>query len=119
MLTISTLADVRSILKDFPPELLSYMENHFKTLYRVYCSNGSPPLEQFSLSSVGEILLAHSYNEIRNLIFEDVQKETIGGDIYYICSWVRNNDRCCEVYICENLLSPKEIKILNEEIYHA
>lgn len=114
MLTISTLSHITATT--LPQPMQQYLHQRIATLHKNYCSDGLPPLEQFSLCDYGNILLAESYTEIADMTFESVSNITIDKGVYYLCAWVTNNETCCDVLIAQSLLTDSQRQNMENEI---
>lgn len=116
MITIRTWNDIQAIKKNIDPSLYLLLTNRFKQLYQIFCSNGSKPLEHFSLQDYGEILIVEHDCEITEKLFEQVTKHTIQQRIYYIAAFLFNNEICCDYLIPAENISNHQIKLLEQEL---
>ena len=116
MITICTWNDILALKKNTDSGLCLLLINRFKQLYQIFCSNGSQPLEHFSLQDYGEISIVEQDSEIAEKLFEQVTKHTIQQNIYYIAAFIFNNEICCDYLIPAENISDHQIKLLEQEL---
>lgn len=100
MKKICTKEDIQRI----PDFLAKYLEKRFHELMELYQGNA----DTFTLEPYGEMVLVEKYEEIRDLIFEEVNIKEMGGEKIFQCLYVPNNDKCIEFYVLESQLSLSE-----------
>lgn len=116
MIEIAKLADITSQRAHFSIMMVEYLQTRFKTLYENYRSFGIVPLERFSLSEFGEIMVAETYGEVEHMLFEDMRAISLGTEAIYMGTYLRNNEICCDVIIPQSILTLEQTQRLEEEL---
>ena len=116
MIKIATWSDVQSFHSSGNSGLYLLIADRFKQLYKIYCSNGDKPLEQFSLQQYGELFIVEHPSEIDEKIFEEVIKHRINYSTIYVAAFLCNNEICSDFFIPADILNDYQIQQLEQEL---
>ena len=109
MKRICRMEDIHG-LKDWPNGFVEALEERFYELKELYQGG-----DNFTLEPYGEIVLAERYEEIQDLMFDEVNPLMMGGEKIDQCLYLPNNDERIEIYILEKQMSLEERNQLIEQ----